>query len=1199
MRLLFNRRPGITGLFSAFCVILVYLATLNGGVFAQAGQTAIISTDKGGYLAGETVLINGTGFGNRDAVTLKVTGSDGAEWFPNPVENTGGKISASWTLPENAGNSFTLSAPSDPEVAPVTFSRIATVTTDKADYHPGETAHIRGAGFWPVESVMWQVMHDDGTPKGGAGHDPEAATIGDDGTFTADWYVNPDDSLGSVLRLIATGANSGLTAMMTFTDLIFNADSGGQNDIDPSSLNNQSDLSAYGVDGTGAANVSTKYGWKWDEPALSGNNSQDVCVYLSSTTSGASDPNAAEYAICYDITTDKNGVVTSTSTTTWSCPTYSTADASSGGQKCFGNSTQTLPVGVTITATPTYSAPVAAQFATDPDQDAQVILDVTANLNLSLINICSKKSASPASDSSDCGLERAPAFLKLVKFVQDGTKVPADWTLYWDGTGTNDGSVTGDNTLFVPVPDGSYTLSESTVTGYEEVSLVCSPTAATNHTVTLAQGVQETCTFTNKLSFVAKPALSLVKTATPPTYSKAGDTISYSYVVTNTGNVAFAGPVTVTDDKATVTCPSGGLALSASMTCTASYTITQADIDSGSVKNTAQAHANGTDSNFDDETVTAVKNPALSITKVATEQGFSAVGDLIHYTIVAKNTGNTTLSAVTVTDAQVSDLVCTPANGSSLAPGATLNCTASHTIVQADIDAGSFYNQACVDDGTNGAAQQCADVTTPGTKNPALEVTKVATESGFSAVGDLIHYTIVAKNTGNTTLSAVTVTDAQVSDLVCTPANGSSLAPGATLNCTASHTIVQADIDAGSFYNQACVDDGTNGAAQQCADVTTPGTKNPALEVTKVATESGFSAVGDLIHYTIVAKNTGNTTLSAVTVTDAQVSDLVCTPANGSSLVPGASLSCTATHTITQVDLDAGSFYNQACVDDGTNGAAPACNDVTTPGTKSPALSLVKTATPSTYSAVGDVINYSYLVKNIGNVTLAGPVTVTDDKATVTCPSVPAGGLAPTGSITCTASYTITQGDLDNESVTNTAQAHANGTNSNQDSETVNSTLLTAQITPTATTCEQFASGTSPNLDDLFYGVRANKINSVSPGVMFYYNRIVWNGGSIEVKQSNILNWKVMDTQQLIIWDANCNKTFAAGSFDSATGTVTFTTTGLTAGATYYISVKYSPGSLVGQSVPQKPTDVYTFLTYRNGVMLSTSQDSVNVKYRK
>jgi uncharacterized repeat protein (TIGR01451 family) len=120
------------------------------------------------------------------------------------------------------------------------------------------------------------------------------------------------------------------------------------------------------------------------------------------------------------------------------------------------------------------------------------------------------------------------------------------------------------------------------------------------------------------------------------------------------------------------------------------------------------------------------------------------------------------------------------------------------------------------------------------------------------------------------------------------------------------------------------------------------------------------------------------------------------------------------------------------------------------------AVTLVKTATPVTYDSVGDVIGYSYLVTNSGNVRLAGPVTVTDDKATVTCPNVNTVGnldgfLDPGESFTCTASYSIVQADLNNGTVTNTATASADGTQSNQDQETVTFINVLPDITVTKT----------------------------------------------------------------------------------------------------------------------------------------------------
>ena len=321
-------------------------------------------------------------------------------------------------------------------------------------------------------------------------------------------------------------------------------------------------------------------------------------------------------------------------------------------------------------------------------------------------------------------------------------------------------------------------------------------------------------------------------------------------------------------------------------------------------------------------------------------------------------------------------------------------------MTQADIDAGHYANTACVDDGAAGAAETCATKNVPGTKNPSLSITKDAAPGSYSAVSQVINYTIVAKNTGNTTLAAVTVTDPNVSSLDCTPVNGSSLAPGASMSCTATHTVTQADIDAGHYANTACVDDGTGGAAEACAGKDVPASQSPHLSLTKSAEPANYSRVDDVINYTIVATNDGNVTLNNVTVSDPSVSGLSCTPVNGSSLAPGASMSCTASHTVTQADIDAGHYANTACVDDGAGGAAEACTSKDVPSNQTPHLSVTKSAEPTGYSAVDDVINYTIVATNDGNTTLNN-VTVSDPSVSgLSCTPANGSSLAPGASMT-------------------------------------------------------------------------------------------------------------------------------------------------------------------------------------------------------
>src|SRR5262249_60709946 len=108
------------------------------------------------------------------------------------------------------------------------------------------------------------------------------------------------------------------------------------------------------------------------------------------------------------------------------------------------------------------------------------------------------------------------------------------------------------------------------------------------------------------LTPLQNPQLTLQKPSSPTSYDSVGDTISYSYAVTNSGNVSLAGPVAVTDDKVSVTCPpdltgvgngDSFLDPGETATCTAIHTVTQADLDAGRVTNNASAHAGGVVSN--------------------------------------------------------------------------------------------------------------------------------------------------------------------------------------------------------------------------------------------------------------------------------------------------------------------------------------------------------------------------------------------------------------------------------------------------------------------------------------------------------------------------------------------------------------------------------------------------------------------------
>ena len=149
-------------------------------------------------------------------------------------------------------------------------------------------------------------------------------------------------------------------------------------------------------------------------------------------------------------------------------------------------------------------------------------------------------------------------------------------------------------------------------------------------------------------------------------------------------------------------------------------------------------------------------------------------------------------------------------------------------------------------------------------------------------------------------------------------------------------------------------------------------------------------------------------------------------------------LTCTGSYLITQLDLNAGSVSSVATASAGGNYSLAVTTSV--PLVQTRALTLTKTADPSSYANANQTITYNYVITNTGNVTL-GPVqfTITDDKVgtALNC-GIDATILDPANTVNCSLNYTTTDADVTAGLVTNNASASDGTTTSNIVIATIN-----------------------------------------------------------------------------------------------------------------------------------------------------------------
>ncbi|MEO7804416.1 MAG: prealbumin-like fold domain-containing protein, partial [Actinomycetota bacterium] len=159
------------------------------------------------------------------------------------------------------------------------------------------------------------------------------------------------------------------------------------------------------------------------------------------------------------------------------------------------------------------------------------------------------------------------------------------------------------------------------------------------------------------------------------------------------------------------------------------------------------------------------------------------------------------------------------------------------------------------------------------------------------------------------------------------------------------------------------------------------------------------------------------------------------------------------------------------------------------------------------------------------------------------------------------------------------------------------------QVAPTAVSCQDYVSGTAPDLNTLQYGRRADgTMGPVSPGVFFYYSRVTAPASSFSINIAQSTTQTVVPLfgihqAQAVLYSANCSVSslgtlVISGQNDSQ---ATFAVSGATAGATFIIGVKYSSKSVEGTAIPGGETYHYDFKTLLNGTLVDQDANGLNL----
>ncbi|MCX6245970.1 MAG: hypothetical protein NTU98_14850 [Bacteroidetes bacterium] len=397
---------------------------------------------------------------------------------------------------------------------------------------------------------------------------------------------------------------------------------------------------------------------------------------------------------------------------------------------------------------------------------------------------------------------------------------------------------------------------------------------------------------------IDRPQLSLIKSNSPTGTITPGQVITYTLVVHNEGpgsavNVvvtdAIPGNTTYVTGSASPVPFSGPSPLvfhlgtiAASASATITFKVTgNSGLGAGdyTIDNSYTVTSDAFTGSLTSNTVTNTLHVAKSfvVIKTADVDAISAAGNIINYRISVINTGNVALSTIHISDPMFASLSGPEGDYSptgTLDVGETWIYTGSYTVPQSVID-NNGGGDGKID---NTVSVYFDNLTSPQTASAfvyiiVLEVTKTPTPSVIAIPGD-ISYAYTVKNNGGASLHTLTLTDDKIGSITL---GATTLAAGASTTGTGTYHVDQAKIDAGTPITNIATaaakftpSSGPDINVSATATATVTITHEPFMTVTKTQT-SALNPVtnsGQVITYSVVVTNAGNTSITGVNATE-------------------------------------------------------------------------------------------------------------------------------------------------------------------------------------------------------------------------------------------------------------------------------------------------------------------------------------------